>query len=131
MQLRQKFIFLRLGKKGLGTIGVRHGGYHVVHKVIVRRVVSHSKPASFPFNVCFLFMYGYFFVSRNPLTPECLWHCMGSGNTFPVFVPHRGFIWFFVSGSVTGYWVVGLFMPADGARPKKNQKKPSGLHLSA
>ena len=77
-------------------------------------------------------MYGYCFISRNPLIPECLWHCMGSGNTFPVFVPTGFFFfWLFVSGSVTGYWVVGLFMPADDARPKKNQKKPRGLHLSA
>ena len=56
----------------------------------------------------------------------------GFGEYISSFCSHGVFFfWLFVSGSVTGYWVVGLFMPADDARPKKNQKKPRGLHLSA
>ena len=54
MRLRQQFIFLRHGKKGLGTTGVRRGRYHAVHKVLVRRVVGHSKPAPVPFTFVFL-----------------------------------------------------------------------------
>lgn len=39
--------------KGLGTIGVRHGRYHAVHKVLLRRVVGHSKPAPVPLTFVF------------------------------------------------------------------------------
>ena len=32
--------------KSLGTIGVRHDGYHVTYKVLVCLVVDHFRPAS-------------------------------------------------------------------------------------
>ena len=63
-------------------------------------------------------------------TLENLCLCIGLGNTFPGFVPHRGFL-------VVHNWqchrllcirVVRLFMPATGA--KGSQNKPNGLLLS-
>ena len=47
-------------------IDVRHEGYHVAYKVLVSHVIS----------LLLLF---------------CLWHRISSGDTFPVFFPHRGF----------------------------------------
>ena len=34
----------------------------------------------------------YCFVTRNPQTPDGFGHCIGSGNTFPIFVPHGVFL---------------------------------------
>ena len=48
-------------------------------------------------------------------------HC--SGNTFPVFVPHRGFLVFHIwwCHRLSRNRVVRLFMPATGARPKETK----------
>ena len=47
-------------QKSLGTIGVRHDGYHVDYKVLVRHVVGHSRPASVALtSVFFLYRYSY------------------------------------------------------------------------
>ena len=49
-----------------------------------------------------------------------MWHRIGSGNMFPVLVPHRGFLIFRIRRchrlSVNS--VFRAFMPATGARPK-------------
>ena len=42
-------------QKSLGTIGVRHDGYHVAYKLLVRHVVGHSRPASVAFTLIFFF----------------------------------------------------------------------------
>ena len=41
-------------QKGLGTIGVRHDGYHAVKNMLVRHVVSHSRTASVSLTFGFL-----------------------------------------------------------------------------
>ena len=47
-------------QKSLGTIGVRHDGYHVDYKVLVRHVVGHSRPASVALaSDFFLYRYSY------------------------------------------------------------------------
>ena len=68
----------------------------------------------------------YCFVTRNPSNPESLWRCIGSGNTFPVFVPDRGFSAFSIRHChrLSGNRVVRLFMPASGARPKETKINP-------
>ena len=40
-------------QKALGTVGVRHDGYHAVYEMLVRHVVSHSRPASISLTLVF------------------------------------------------------------------------------
>ena len=48
-----------------------------------------------------------------------MWHRIGSGDTFPVFIPHRVFLVFRICRChrLSGNSVVRAFMPATGARP--------------
>ena len=89
--------------------------------LLVRLVVGHSRPSSvgsLNFVFFFFFMYRYRSVTWDPSTPEGLWHCIGSGNTFPVHIPHRRFSVFRIRQChrLSGNRVVRLFMPASGAR---------------
>ena len=49
------YIFAAQEQKGLGTIGVRHVGYHLAYKVLVCHVVGHSRPASVALTLRFLY----------------------------------------------------------------------------
>ena len=57
----------------LGTIGVRHDGYHVAYKLLVRQVLGHFRPASAALTFAsFLQQYCdcYCFVTRKPFKPQ-------------------------------------------------------------
>ena len=83
----------------MGTICVRHDGYHVAFKVLVRHVVGHSRPASVALSFVF-FLHRYCdcyncFETRKPF--KLLRVCgiaLVSGDTFPVYVPYRDFFCF-------------------------------------
>ena len=64
------------------------------------------------------------------LTPEGLWHRVGSGDTFPVFVPHRVVLAFRIwrCHRLSGNSVFKAFMLAtDWCEDKSRQNKPDGL----
>ena len=61
-------------------------------------------------------------------TLESLWLCIGLGNMFPVFVPHRGFLVVWQCHRLLHNRVVRLFISVTGA--KRSQNKPNGLLLS-
>ena len=105
-------------QKGLGTIAVRLGGYHPVNKVIIRHLVSHSRPAPVSATL-FRFMHRYCFVTRNPLNPRGFWALHWFGEYGSSFYSSQGLFWFFISGSVTGNRVVRLLLPVAVARPKE------------
>ena len=56
-------------QKGLGTIGVRHDGYHAAYKVLVHHMVGHSRSASVALTFVF-FLYHYCFVTRKPFKTQ-------------------------------------------------------------
>ena len=62
-------IFTAREQKGLGTIGVRHDGYHAAYKVLVHHMLAHSRPASVALTFVF-FLYHYCFVTRKPFKPR-------------------------------------------------------------
>ena len=53
------YILTAREQKRLGTIGVKHDGYHVAYKVLVRHVVGHSRPESVELTFVF-FLHRYF-----------------------------------------------------------------------
>ena len=114
-------------KRHLGTNGVKHGRHHVAYKVLFRRVVGPSRPASVALSVVFflhLYCHCYIcFVTRKPFKPRRVCGIsLVSGDTLPVFVSHRVFFSLFFSTwqchRLSGISVFSAFMPATGARPK-------------
>ena len=99
-------------QKRLGTIGVKHDRYHVAYKVLVRHVVGHSRPASVALTFVF-FLHRYCdcyncFVTRKPFKPQRVCGiALVSGDTFPVFVPHRFFFFFFGFSYLAASRVIG------------------------
>ena len=74
-----------------------------MYKVLVRHVAGHSKPASVgTLTSVFFFMYRYCFVTRDPFNPREFVALHWFGEHVPT-----GVFWFFVSGSVTDYRVIG------------------------
>ena len=95
-------------QKSLGTIDIRHDGYHVDYKVLVRHVVSHSRFASVAstfVSVLYRYCYCYCFVTRKPFKPRRVCGiALVRGIRFRSLFP-TGVFWFFVPGGVTGYQV--------------------------
>ena len=94
-------------KKSLGTIGVRHDGYHVAYKVLVPHVVGHSRPASVALTFAFFlqrYCDCYCFVTRKPFKPRRVCGiALVRGIRFQSLFP-TGVFWFFVFSGVTGFW---------------------------
>ena len=91
-------------QKSLGTIVVRHDGYHVAYKVLVRHVVGHFRPASVALTFALLlqrYCNCYCFVTRKPFKPRRV-----CGMALVRGIRFKSLFWFFVSGCVTGYRVL-------------------------
>ena len=103
------YISTARGQKGLGTISVRHDGYHAAKKVLVRQVVGHCRPASVALTFVFFlyrYCYCYCFLTRKPFKPRRVCGiALARGIRFQSLFPTEVF-WFFVSSGVTGYRVI-------------------------
>ena len=92
-------------QKSLGTIGVRHDGYHVAYKLLR---VGNSSPASvalilvfFLYRYCYCYCYCYCSLARKPFKPRRVCGItLVRGMRFQSLLP-TGFFWFFLSGGVT------------------------------